>query len=162
LVGLGERPLRGRVHVLARRAPETDPEELVRVNDLGLLFYAGILAQQPPNARNLAALVGHHFGLPAAAEQFRGQWLTPPGSARSRLGKFGDLGVNTLAGRRVWDVRSRFRVRLGPMTLARFEEFLPDRSPKPARKALFLLSQLVRLFVGPGLQFDVQLVLKAA
>ena len=31
----------------------------------------------------------------------------------------------------------------------------------PHRKAFFLLCHLVRLYVGPGLDFDVQLVLKA-
>jgi type VI secretion system protein ImpH len=162
LIGLGERPLRRRLHVVARAAGEKPAEELARVEDLGLLFYAGLLAQRPRNAWNLTALVGHYFGLPVAVEQFRGRWLHLPLDARTALGGPKTLGVDTLAGRKVWDVRSRFLLRLGPMGLARFEEFLPDRSPVPPRKALFLLSQLVRLFLGPGLQFDVQLVLKAA
>src|SRR5207248_3197204 len=145
LIGLGEKPLRRRLHVVARPAEEEERgQELARVNDLSLLFYGGILSQRPRNAWNLTALVTHYFGLPAAVEQFRGRWLTLPQDARSSLAGPKKLGVDTLAGRRVWDVRSRFLLRLGPMNLARFEEFLPDRSPAPARKALFLLSQLVR------------------
>lgn len=163
LIGLGERPLRRRLHVVARPAEEgAEGKELARVNDLSLLFYGGLLAHRPRHAWGLAVLVSHYFGLPAAVEQFRGRWLTLPTDARSDLGGPKKLGVDTLAGRRVWDVRSRFRLRLGPMGLPRFEEFLPDRGPVPQRKALFLLSQLVRLYIGPGLQFDVQLLLKAA
>ena len=66
-----------------------------------------------------------------------------------------------MAGSRVWDRQSKFRVRLGPMTYAQFIEFLPDRAPVPERKTFFLLAHLVRLYADPGLDFDVQLVLKA-
>ena len=52
-------------------------------------------------------------------------------------------------------------MRLGPLGRARFVEFLPDRSAVPERKAFFLLSHLVRLYVGPELDFDVQVVLRA-
>jgi type VI secretion system protein ImpH len=51
-------------------------------------------------------------------------------------------------------------LRLGPLPYARFAEFLPSRSPNSAGKAFFLLSQLARLYIGPELDFDVQLVLK--
>ena len=65
-----------------------------------------------------------------------------------------------MAGERVWDIQSKFRIRLGPLGYAQFLEFLPDRAPSPARKAFFLLVHLVRLYVGPELDFDVQLVLR--
>src|SRR5262249_9415556 len=57
--------------------------------------------------------------------------------------------------------QSKFRVRIGPLALAEFSEFLPDLSPSPARKAFFLLGHLVRLYAGPEFDFEVQLVLKA-
>jgi type VI secretion system protein ImpH len=66
-----------------------------------------------------------------------------------------------VAGERVWDVQSKIRLRLGPLGYARFTEFLPDRTPTSRRKEFFLLCHLVRLYVGPELDFDVQLVLRA-
>jgi type VI secretion system protein ImpH len=47
------------------------------------------------------------------------------------------------------------------LSYEQFEEFLPDRAACPSRKAIFLLSHWVRLFAGPELDFDVQLVLRA-
>jgi type VI secretion system protein ImpH len=39
---------------------------------------------------------------------------------------------------------------------------LPDPAPIADRKTFFLVAQLARLFVGPELDFDIQLVLAAA
>ena len=58
-------------------------------------------------------------------------------------------------------MQSRFRLRLGPLTYAQFEEFLPDPRPTAARKSFYLLAQLVRVFVGSEYDFDVQLALAA-
>jgi type VI secretion system protein ImpH len=73
----------------------------------------------------------------------------------------GTLGVDAVAGSKVWDVQGRFRLRIGPLTYHEFEDFLPDRGPTSLRKTLFLLSHLTRMFVGPEFDFDVQLVLRA-
>jgi type VI secretion system protein ImpH len=67
-----------------------------------------------------------------------------------------------VAGERVWDVQGMVRLRLGPLRREQFDALLPDRSPIAARKAFFLLCHLARLYVGPELDFDVQLVLRAA
>src|SRR5262249_30494666 len=72
-----------------------------------------------------------------------------------------ELGATAVVGERVWDVQSKIRIRLGPLRYAQFTEFLPDPAPVAERKAFFLLVHLVRLYVGPELDFDVQLVLKA-
>src|SRR5207302_1785610 len=50
---------------------------------------------------------------------------------------------------------------VGPLRYAQFNDLLPDRTPVPQRKTFFLLAQLVRLYIGPELDFDVQLILKA-
>ena len=58
--------------------------------------------------------------------------------------------------------RSKIRIRLGPLSYFQFLQFLPDRSPERSRKAIFLLGHLVRLYVGPELDYDVQVILQAA
>ena len=137
------------------------PAALAKIDDLALLYYAGFFVQRPRNATNLRTLVADYFRLPAAVEQFRGQWLAIPESGQTRLGEFGSLGVDAVAGERVWDVQSRFRLRLGPLTYAQFEDLLPDPAPAAERKTFFLVAQLARLFAGPEYDFDVQLVLAA-
>jgi type VI secretion system protein ImpH len=96
--------------------------------------------------------------------QFQGQWLLLEPSNMTRLGVEGgnnQLGADALAGDRVWDVQSKFRLRVGPLGLAEFNAFLPEASDRPGRDAFFLLTHLARFYAGPELDFDVQLVLRA-
>jgi type VI secretion system protein ImpH len=129
------------------------------VDDRALLFYTGLLAQQPRSATGLAALVADYFGdLQVGVDQFVGQWLVldPEGRTSLRLhGGNNRLGVDAIIGSRVWHTQSRFRVRLGPMTWARFCAFLPPG--RASREAL----ALTRFFVGLALDFEFRLVLRA-
>jgi type VI secretion system protein ImpH len=167
IIGLGTPALRQRLRVVCRERgerPAAAERVLARVEDLSLIYFGGLLAQRPRNAANLEALLADYFGHPVRVVQFRGQWLRLEPDSQSRLGPAGGnnrLGHDCVAGERVWDVQSKVRVRLGPLGYADFIAFLPDRSPTPGRKAFFLLVHLVRLYVGPALDFDVQLVLKA-
>ena len=163
LIGLGTPHKRGRLRVAVRTADEEQPERPVaRVEDLALLYYAGFLAQRPRNAGNLEAMLADYFEMPVAVRQFQGQWLLLEKTDQTCLGSSGTLGVSAVAGDRVWDVQAKFRIKVGPLKRSRFEDFLPDRSDTPRRKSLFLLAQLVRLYAGPELDFDLQLVLEAA
>lgn len=165
LIGLGTPGLRDRLRVITFRRTEEDwepkPVPLARIDDLALFYYSGILSQRPPNATNLRILLEDYFGLAVEVQQFRGQWLHIDPAHQTCLGAHGMLGVNTVAGSKVWDVQSRFRLRVGPLDYQQFEECLPDRDPVRERKTFFLLVQLARQYVGPELDFDVQLVLAA-
>ncbi len=187
LIGMGLPSLRGKLSVWQRprgwaipgeqaaestaNAPEErtftspmQPRRLAAIEDLALLYYSGLFVQRPRTAANLQALISDYFQLPAQVLQFQGQWLRLEPSNQSRLGgehHNNQLGVNAVVGQQVWDVQSKFRLRIGPLDYRQFVEFLPDRSACSNFKTLFLLSHLVRLYVGPEFDFDVQLVLKA-
>jgi type VI secretion system protein ImpH len=160
-----------------RQAGKPDiPGLLGRIDDLALLRYAGFFAHRPRNAVSLECLLSAFLKLPVQVIQFQGQWLKldpanctalgPPPAGLGRAGMAGAgaannaLGRNVVVGDRVWDVQSKIRVRLGPLTYAQFQNFLPDFMPHPERKGLFLLSQLVRLYVGPEFDVEFQLVLQ--
>jgi len=143
-------------------ASDSAHDRLAHIDDLALLYFAGFFAQRPRNASNLQTLLEKYFRLPVQIQQFCGRWLDIPEEAQTRLGEFGILGINSIAGSRTWDVQSRFRIRLGPLNFTQFEELLPDREPVTVRKSFFLVAQLARLFVGVELEFDIQLVLAAA
>jgi type VI secretion system protein ImpH len=143
LVGMGTKGLRGRLEV----------------EDAALLFYAGLLAQHPHSASALEGLLKDYFGVSAEVTQFIGQWLPLSEANRSRLspGEANNaLGMNTVAGSRVWDQQARFKLRLGPLTFAQFCQFLPSGS------AFRPLVGLTRFYAGEECDFDVQLILKAA
>lgn len=166
LVGMGMPPLRGRLRISAWETEDDQPRERVlgRIEDLVLLRYGGFFAHRPRCAVSLEALLHDFFQLPVQVRQFRGQWLCLEPENQSRMGDAGSnnqLGLNVVAGERVWDVQSKFRVRVGPLAWREFSEFLPDLSSSPARKAFFLLGHLIRLYVGPEFDFEVQLVLEA-
>jgi type VI secretion system protein ImpH len=143
LVGRGTRGLRRRMSV----------------DDETTLYYGGLFAHRLPNAVSLAAMLADRFAVPVCVQQFRGQWLQIADADRSRLVSRGGasagynrLGVDTVLGDRVWDVEGMFRLRVGPLASARFRAFMPDGA------ALRALSELTRAYVGPQLEFDVQVV----
>jgi type VI secretion system protein ImpH len=164
LIGLGTPALRDRLRVTHRPPEPSAPERvLARVDDLVLLYYGGLFAQRHRTAAGLEALLHDYFHLPVRLEQFQGQWLRLEKGNQSRLGSAGgncDMGVNLVAGERVWDVQSRVRVRVGPLAAAQFQALLPDRTPGPQRKRFFQLVHLTRLYLGMELDFDVQLQLR--
>jgi type VI secretion system protein ImpH len=169
VVGLGLPALRNRLHAPAHgpAQPSRPPgSSECRIDDLTLLYYGGLLAQRPPNAAGLEQLLAGFLRTRVVVEQFQGQWLCLDDEQQTRLGWDGlgrnnQLGVSSIAGSVVWDVKGKFRIRLGPLTLDRFAELLPiDEPESTAHRAMFLLYRLVRLYAGPELEFDVQLVLR--
>jgi type VI secretion system protein ImpH len=137
LIGMGTRGLRDRLSF----------------KDQGLLFYGGLIAQRPHSSTAVAAIVGDYFGVPAAVRQFPGEWLKLGESVTSLGNRNSGLGVDTIAGTRVWSDQSKFRLRIGPMSLSQFSNFVPIGSAhRPC-------TEMVRLLVGLELAFDVQLVL---
>jgi type VI secretion system protein ImpH len=165
-VGLAPPPLRNRLRITTEELVDHDVQEkvLARIADLHLFRYAGLLGHRPRCPIALEAILADYFQVAASIKQFQGQWLPIEPAGRSYLlNEPGNnqLGVSAVIGERVWDIQSKFRVRLGPLGYAQFVDLLPDRAPKEERKGFFLLVKLVRLYVEPTFDFDVQLVLGA-
>ncbi len=133
------------------------------VADATLLFYSGYLSQWPRTARGLSDLLSDYFDQPISVTQFQGRWVELPESEQTAIGtrkdgqvSYAQLGVNAVAGAKIWDVQGTFRVHLGPLDYGEFSAFMPD-GPRMAE-----LAALTRFYAGPALGFDVQLILKAA
>lgn len=120
-----------------------------------LPFYAGLLALRTRPAIGLAQIIGDHFGVPAHVEQFVGEWRPLPGGGQLCLdddGADGTLGAAVI-GDAVYDPHARVRLRLGPLTRAQFDAFLPrGRNHDP-------LCRLARLYADDQVGIDAQLVL---
>jgi type VI secretion system protein ImpH len=140
LAGLGTSGLRGRMFL--------DEETL--------LPYAGLIAQRPHSAKAIESIVSDYFRTTAEVKQFNGQWLDLERSDHTLLGKQNyRLGTDTIAGTRIWDQQSKFRLRIGPMTYTQFTDFLP------VGKGNEKLTSIVKFLVGKEFDFDIQLLLIA-
>lgn len=136
------------------------------VLDVAKLFHAGTLVRQVRNAEGLAAILRQFFGVPARVEEFVGHWMRLAKPDYTRLGRRGaGLGEGAVAGARVWDHQSKFRVHLGPLTLAQYESFLPVKTAGPeekdaSRSHLRKLVDWVRFYLCFELDWDVRLHLR--
>ena len=136
--------------------------ERVGLGEGGMLGLAGALGRKVRTPGAVRRLVAALFDLPVQVEEFHGRWIDIAPDERTRLAasapglrSFSGLGVEAVSGVRTWDVQSRFRIRLGPMALTDFQGFFAPDGPRA------LLDQVVREAVGPAIDFDLQLVLKA-
>jgi type VI secretion system protein ImpH len=125
--------------------------------DDSLLYYSGLLAQQPRSATALRLLLGDYFQAPVEIEQFVGAWYHldenaqccfEQGPAETR-----QLGVGAVVGDEIWEPQARVRIVLGPLRLARYLDFLPTGT------AFAPLRDITRLFSGDEIDFEVQLIL---
>lgn len=126
------------------------------IPDYAKLFYSGLLARQVRNCAGLAALLTGYFRIPIRIEEFVGHRMIFQESERTYLGiKNGGaiLGQGAVLGSSVWDCQHKFRVHLGPLTLAQYESFLPGGS------AITKLVAWIRQYLCYELDWDAQLVL---
>lgn len=145
LAGIGERGSRNR--------SSFDDEQL--------LFYGGHFAQRRRSATALRQILSDFTGADVEIQEFVGQWLylepenqTAMPSKRHPEGLNCALGASSVVGSRAWDVQSRFRISIGPLDRTEFNQLLPS---EPQLKRV---CELVRLYVGPEFDFDIQLILK--
>ena len=139
-LGLGTTGLRGRMNL----------------DDEGLLPYGGLILQKPHSTSALEQILEDYFVVKAKVQQFSGQWLSLDEESITRLGKANSaLGITAIAGTRIWDYQSKFRVVLGALKFVEFQAFLPNGTAyKP-------LLSIIRFMTGEELDFEVQLKLKA-
>ncbi|MBM3744385.1 MAG: type VI secretion system baseplate subunit TssG [Acidobacteria bacterium] len=141
VIGLGTRGLRKRQAVA----------------DDALIYYAGLLGQRPRSALALRQLLEDYFDVPVAVEQFAGAWFPIERSNQCWLEERRDdserLGWGVVVGDEVFDNQSRARVRLGPLSLEQYRDFLPTGTAYRPLRALLR-------FFSDEVDFEVQLVLK--
>ncbi|HEY0658283.1 MAG TPA: type VI secretion system baseplate subunit TssG, partial [Pyrinomonadaceae bacterium] len=139
-LGLGTNGLRGRMNL----------------DDENLLPFGGLILQKPHSTSALEQILADYFRVTAKIQQFSGQWLSLDEESITRLGKANSsLGVTAIAGTRVWDYQSKFRVVLGSLKFTEFQAFLPNGTAyKP-------MLSITRFMTGEELDFEVQLKLKA-
>jgi type VI secretion system protein ImpH len=126
------------------------------LDDRALLFRSGLLGRRQASATGLQDLLADYFEVPATIEQFVGAWYDIALGDQYRLGDPGGaLGENVVIGSRYRTGEFQFRVRLGPLELEEYKSFLPGGDNHEH------LCDLVRFSVGPVLDYEIRLVLRA-
>lgn len=142
LIGMGTGGLRGHLPIA----------------DMGLLPYAGLLAQRPHSADALRALLHDYFKVSVRIEQLLGKWHRLEPDELCSLGSpepSSQLGGGSIAGDAVWSRQALVRIVLGPLTAREFRSFLPNgESFGPA-------AALIRWFLGSTLEFEIQPTLRS-
>ena len=128
------------------------------IPDESLLNYVALLGMQSRSAAALEQLIGDYFEVPVECEQFRGTWYALDRATQccmeEKQTESDQLGTGAVVGDEVWEQQSRVRIKLGPLTVSRYCDFLPDGSAYGPLKAL------TRLFSNDEVDFEVQLILK--
>lgn len=145
LIGLGTRGLQNRL------VPDGVPDDT-------FLFYSGLLCLHTRSAMSLRQVLLDYFHVPVEIEQFVGVWRPVEQDSQCELGEdagYSDqLGWGAVVGDEVWDQQSRVRIRLGPMTLEQYIDFLPGGD------AFRRIRAIAGFFAGTEYDMELQLVLK--
>lgn len=128
------------------------------IADSAKRHYPGWMASSAKSPDGIKAILSDYFELPFDVREWVGAWLPLPASSVARLGS-GDaaiqLGRSAHLGKRVWSIRHKFQISMGPLDLDTFSSF------RPGSKRAKALHDLVRNYIGDEWDWDLELVLSA-
>jgi type VI secretion system protein ImpH len=106
----------------------------------------------------LKQLLSDYFEVDVRIDEFAGSWQRLDPELQTCIGDAGEdsgkLGFGAVVGDEVWQDESTVRIKLGPLPLDQYLEFLPGGGAFQALRAL------TRFFSGDELDFEVQLILR--
>jgi type VI secretion system protein ImpH len=129
------------------------------IPDFAKLHFAGVLSGPTRHAAGLRLVLMRFFNIPVEVKENVGYWIDLPARSLSRLGaadESGRLGIGTMLGARAWDRQHKFRVALGPLSMADYQRFLPGGT------SLVRLADWIRNYVRDPLEWDLNLKLRRA
>jgi type VI secretion system protein ImpH len=133
-------------------------QDRLAIPDDAFLFFAGILGQRPHSARALELLLNDYFEVPVEVVQLLGGWFRLDDTTECCIGERAtpseQLGMGAVVGDEVWNQQARARIRIGPLDLDQYLDFLPNGSAYEPLRAL------LRFWTNEEIDFEVQLTLK--
>ena len=141
LIGLGTAGLRDRQEI----------------DDEALLHYVALLAMQSRSAVALEQIIADYFQVPVEIQQFMGAWYGLGSATQCAMTEDESpsiqIGQGAVVGDAIWDRQARVRIRLGPLSVERYCDFLPEGTAYKALRAI------TRFFSNQCIDFEAQLVL---
>jgi type VI secretion system protein ImpH len=128
------------------------------IEDEALTHYLSLVTMHSRSAVALEQILTDYFEVPVAVEQFTGSWVPLDSPIQCSMGDEDSvscqLGKGAVAGDAVWDHQGRIRLRIGPLSLERYNDFLPGGAAHVALQAM------VRFYTNGTLEAEAQLVLE--
>ena len=128
------------------------------IEDEALMHYVSLIAMQGRSAVALEQILADYFEVPVEIQQFTGAWYALDRSTQCAMNEKESLsiqmGFGATVGDAVWNREGRVRIRIGPIGLERYHDFLPGGSANDA------LRSITRFFSNDCLDFEAQLVLE--
>jgi type VI secretion system protein ImpH len=121
------------------------------------LHFAAHLGCHRQHSEGLEAILNDFFKVPIKIREFIGEWLAIPTNSYCYLNTdhtTGQLGISAVIGTRSWQCQHKFRITVGPLSLAEYEDFLP------AGNRLKNMLSLVNNYVGFEFNWDINVILK--
>ncbi len=157
--GSGDDPFTGCLRCLVGLGTPSLNDRL-KINDDVVLYYSGHFANGFRSALSLEFVLSDYLNLRVRVLQFQGHWLELSPDEQTRLpgrecphGQYHQLGHGAIIGGRVWDVRSRFHLRIENLNYVQFVRLMPGGED------YVRLGQVTRLYVGLEFSFAIQPVL---
>lgn len=129
------------------------------VPDHAKRHFAGHMVRETRNSEGLSKILSQYFQIPVQLMQWQFNWMALEADQLTRLGRRevnAQLGVGAIIGAKHPDRQHKFRLHLGPMSLPKYESFLPRQ------KDFTVLIDWVRNYVGYEFEWDVKLILAKA
>jgi type VI secretion system protein ImpH len=127
------------------------------VLDESVAYFAAAMRHRPPSAVSIGQVLSEYFRQQVKVTQFVGRWYDVPDGQQTTLGMGNALlGATAMVGARVWQRDLRMRLTIGPLSGVDYEAFLPGG------KAAGALEKMLTMFTSLCLEYEVQLVLRAA
>lgn len=147
--------VRAMVEALAGVAlPGTKPKGAPDVQARLKMRHATSLGRQVYSVERLTAYLRDVLEAPITLVEFVGTWTQIPPRLQSRLGQgFAQLGRSAVVGGRSFQRQALVELRVGPLSLSRFSDFLAD----PA--LMGRLRHAIRHAMGREMEFNLRLVL---
>ena len=127
------------------------------IEDEALLHYISLVAMQSRSSTALQQLLEDYFEVPVEIEEFTGAWYAIAPDTQCQMTDEDtpsrQVGEGAVVGDAIWDRQGRARIRIGPLSLERYNDFLPKGSAYAA------LQSITRFFTNQSLDFEAQLVL---
>jgi type VI secretion system protein ImpH len=112
------------------------------------------------NPDGLVATIQNYFKVPVQLHEFTPSWIELETNDKTCLGQLSDssiLGQGAVAGDKVYDRQSQFKLVLGPMPLSQYLQYTPNKN-KPSQHLLELI-ETVRSFIGFEYEWELQLLI---
>jgi type VI secretion system ImpH/TssG family protein len=130
--------------------------------DASSLYFSGLTYTTTKSAQKLKNIINDLTGLEVDINEFKGKWIELSDDQLSRMKSkkhgdcFNQLGVNSMLGRRCWDLSSGFEIEFDVNDAETFAKLTPGG------KTHELLKQTITKLVGNSFEFNFKLKVKEA